>query len=113
MESTQFNHLKYYLQHQEAPPILDKEERQQLQKESKKYVYKDGILYKKKENNEERLLHVIQWHEIEPVLFLTHSHSLGGHFNSDTMLAKIRETYFWPQMRDDIRMYVQTCDQCQ
>ena len=29
------------------------------------------------------------------------------------MFNKIRDRYYWPQMYDDIRFYVQTCDSCQ
>jgi transposase InsO family protein len=37
----------------------------------------------------------------------------GAHLGIDAVFEKARERYYWPQMYDDIRDYVETCDICQ
>ncbi|KAL0402123.1 UNVERIFIED_CONTAM: Transposon Tf2-12 polyprotein [Sesamum latifolium] len=40
-------------------------------------------------------------------------HSLGGHQGEERTYALVQRAYFWPQMRDDVEMYVRTCLICQ
>jgi len=42
-----------------------------------------------------------------------HNDPLGGHFATDSMFSKINKRFYWPQMYEDIRQYVQKCDACQ
>jgi len=58
-------------------------------------------------------LKVIQKHEVEPILYLMHNHPIGVYLGTDKMFEKIRDKYFWPQMYQHIKNYVQTCDTCQ
>ncbi len=51
--------------------------------------------------------------EIEPILSLAHEHPLSGHFGLEATLTKLKERYYWPKMKNDIKSYIQTCDQCQ
>src|SRR5215471_12048203 len=44
---------------------------------------------------------------------MTHNDPTAGHFAVDIMFEKIRNRYYWPQFYDDIRTYVQACNQCQ
>ena len=37
----------------------------------------------------------------------------GAHLGVDTVFEKIKERYYWPQMYEDAREYVSTCDSCQ
>ena len=37
----------------------------------------------------------------------------AGHFGIEIMFNKIRERYYWPQMYNDIKEYVRSCDSCQ
>ncbi|CAG8821173.1 10492_t:CDS:1, partial [Gigaspora rosea] len=67
-------------------------ERKKLVQQSKTVELKDDILYKKENRNQKRLVRIAQESEVEPILFLTHTHPLGGHFNTRRMLKKIRET---------------------
>ncbi|HJU59934.1 MAG TPA: integrase zinc binding domain-containing protein, partial [Nitrososphaeraceae archaeon] len=76
-----------------------------------KYKLKEGKLYRLRPNNKELL--VVRRFEIEPILSLAHEHPLSGHFGVESTLTKIKERYYWPKMRNDIKSYIQTCDQCQ
>ena len=81
-----------------------------IEKYYDKYKIKEGKLIKIKPNKE---LKVLKRNEIEPILSLSHEHPLSGHFRLEATLTKLKERYYWPKMKDDIKSYIQTCDQCQ
>ncbi len=81
-----------------------------IEKYHRKYELKEGRLVKIRLNKE---LKVLKRNEIEPILSLVHEHPLSGHFGLEATLSKLKERYFWPKMKDDIKSYIQTYDQCQ
>ena len=42
-----------------------------------------------------------------------YSGGMVGHFFWDKTIAILREYYFWPQMLEDVRNFVQSCQVCQ
>ena len=42
-----------------------------------------------------------------------HNDPTAGHFAVDIMFDKIKSRYYWPQMYENIREYVKSCDSCQ
>ena len=112
MDSTNYCQLKLYLQTQQLPQNISTKDQQHLKHQAKHFILKENILYKKHKHNG-NLLKVLQKHELEPILYLTHNHPTGGHFGTDIMYNKIKNIYFWPQMYEDIRQYTKTCDSCQ
>jgi len=74
---------------------------------------KDNILFKKDKKNERKFYRVITKDELSTVLYMMHNDPTAGHFSTDNMFNKIRSRYYWPQMYEDIRQYVQKCDNCQ
>jgi len=94
---------------------LDKKNQQQIVKQSKFYFIKNGYLYKKnqRKERENNLLRVVRKFELDPILYMMHNDATSGHFSTDTMFEKIRQRYYWPQMYENIREYVKSCDQCQ
>ena len=38
---------------------------------------------------------------------------MAGHFGRDKTIAILREHYFWPQMSQDVKNFVQNCQVCQ
>lgn len=113
MDPIHYRHLLQYLDTKRLPSTLDEDQKRKLVKKSEFYEKHEGLLYKKDRRKDGNLLRVLRKHEIDPILFLVHTHPLGGHFNKDVMFEKTRDTYFWPQMYHDIRKYAQTCDACQ
>src|SRR5260363_402636 len=113
MEPSRYQQLKTYLPSYTIPCTFTTQQRRSLQAQSKFFEVKRGLVYKKDKHRKNRLLRVIQKYEVEPVVFLTHTHPLGGHLGKDIMFNKIRNKYYWPQMYEDIRDYVKTCDACQ
>ena len=78
-----------------------------IEKYHDKYKIKEGKLIKIKPNKE---LIVLKRNEMEPILSLSHEHLLSGHFRLEAILTKLKERYYWPKMKDDIKSYIQTCD---
>ena len=113
MDSTLYQHLKFYLQNQKLPDFIDSDQQKHIEKQSRFFVIKNNILFKQDRRDSNNYLKVLQKHEIEPILFLTHNHPLGGHFGTEAMFNKIRDLYYWPQMYVNIREYTKSCDSCQ
>ena len=42
-----------------------------------------------------------------------HSGGMVGHFGRDKTLSILREHYFWPQMSQDVKNFLQNCQVCQ
>ena len=81
-----------------------------IEKYHDKYKIKEGKLIKIKSNKE---LKVLKRNEMEFILSLSHEHPLSGYFELEATLTKLKERYYWPKMKNDVKSYIQTCDQCQ
>src|ERR1700743_2176877 len=75
------------------------------------FEVKNQLLYKK--TKEGRDLRVIKKDEIEAVLYMMHTHPIGGHFGIETTYEKIKGRFYWKGMLGDIKKYTQQCDACQ
>ena len=51
--------------------------------------------------------------QVEPILYHLHTDMNGAHLGTDAVIHKIKERYYWPQMGEDVKAYIQTCDICQ
>ncbi|GBC11726.1 protein NYNRIN-like [Rhizophagus irregularis DAOM 181602=DAOM 197198] len=78
--------------------------------ENPKFELKEAQLYRIKED---KLLKVIQKHEVEGLLYMMHDHELSAHFGIKAIQDKIRGKYWWNKMMKDIENYVKSCDRCQ
>src|ERR1041384_203126 len=74
----------------------------------KKYEEKFGRLYKR--NKEGRLIRVLKREEIDSVLWMMHNHPTGEHFGIENTYEKIKERYYWKNMKTDIEQYIKYCD---
>lgn len=113
MELLRYQLLKTYLIEHILPCILTPQEWQSIQAQSQFFEVKNGLIYKKDKYKINYLLKVIQRYEVEPILFLIHTHLLGEHFGIDIMFNKIHNRYYWSQIYTDIWRFVCTCDACQ
>ena len=104
------NNLFNYLNNQTFPNDFTSQQQQKLIKQSKYFAIKNNYLYKK---TNEKFIRVIRSHEMEAVLYMMHNDPTAGHFAVDIMFDKIKERYYWPQMYENIREYVRSCDSCQ
>jgi Integrase zinc binding domain/Integrase core domain len=113
MDLTEYQQLKQYITNQTLPENL--KDKNRIKSKSKFFKVQDNLLYKidRRKRTRGELIRVLQEHEIEPVLFMLHNHPLGGHLGVDIVFNKVRNLYFWPQMYDDIKDYIRSCDSCQ
>jgi hypothetical protein len=70
---------------------------------------RERIMY----NKEGKWLNVITKEESIEVLRKLHDHELSGHFGRDTTYNRIREKYYWKNMKKDIEEYIRKCEKCQ
>ena len=47
------------------------------------------------------------------ILHTLHTENLGAHLGQEAILNKLKERYYWPQMGETIKDYIQSCDTCQ
>src|SRR6266516_4610119 len=114
MDSQQYQNIFNYLSQQTIPTIINTpQQKRKFINSTKHFIIKNNLLYKKKQNNDNYFIKVIQRYELEPLLYMMHNDPTAGHFSTDIMFNKIKFQYYWPQMYEDIRAYVQTCDSCQ
>ena len=113
MDLLHYNNIFNYLQNNNLSEQLTTKEKEQIKRQSKFYIQKNGYLYKKDKRHEDQLLRVIRTHELKPILYMMHNDLTAGHFATDIMFEKIRNRYYWPQMYENIRQYVQACEPCQ
>src|SRR6266511_4404085 len=56
---------------------------------------------------------VLRKGQMEPILFLFHNDLTAGHFGATKTHAKIQRLYYWPNMYQEIKKYVESCHECQ
>jgi len=80
-----------------------------IEKEEK-YEWEKGVLYRKKEG---KRLQVIRRWEMEGVLYMMHDHPISAHFGVKATYEKIKERYYWKGIKEDVKVYVKSCNKCQ
>ena len=113
METQHYSNLYNYLVNKEYPIHFTSQQNLQLSKQAKHYKISNNFLYKIDKQQPNTLLRVIKQEELGALLFMMHNDPSSGHFKTDTMFAKIKTRYYWPQMYEAIRNYVKSCDACQ
>ena|SRR5688572_7345328 len=113
MDLTLYYQLLQYLDDLVIPETLDSTQIRSFKSKARSYCVINGLLYKKNRRNPLRPLRVVKPSEVETILYSFHSDPLAGHFGFDETYRSISEKYYWPQMENDIKQYVQSCDTCQ
>src|ERR1044072_4567087 len=112
MEHQLYQDVHQYLQNEAIPPQVDNPRTLKKWKNfCKHYQLVNQILYRKTKWSP--LAKVIKEGETTPLIFLYHNDPLAGHLGTTKVVQKIRLQYFWPQMYEEIRRYIQSCHQCQ
>ncbi|KAL0402126.1 UNVERIFIED_CONTAM: Transposon Tf2-11 polyprotein [Sesamum latifolium] len=76
---------------------------------ARQFWLEDGLLMTK-----ENLLYVPKGGDLRKSLISEcHDTLWAGHQGEERTYALVQRAYFWPQMRDDVEMYVRTCLICQ
>jgi hypothetical protein len=111
MDINHYNNLVNYLTDQTTPPHFNTQQKRQLEKQAKHYQLRNNLLYKLTRGQEN--IRVIRREELEPVLYMFHNDPTAAHAAREKMMDKMKIRYYWPQMYEDIRAYVESCDSCQ
>ena len=112
MDIQNYNNIFTYLTNPQQLSNLPVQQQQQIQKQSKNFQVQCELLYKIQPKTQ-KLLRVVRNFELDPVLYMFHNDPTAAHASKDKMFDKIKERYYWPQMFEDIKNYVITCDTCQ
>ena len=60
-----------------------------------------------------RWLNIISHDEKDTILFMLHDHPTSGHFGIEITYNRVKEKYYWPNMKKDIEKYIKSCEICQ
>ena len=71
------------------------------------FIIQDGILFKGSQ------LCIPRSSMRENLIKEKHSGGMAGHFGRDKTIAIISEHYYWPQLSQDVKKFVQSCRVCQ
>ena len=113
MDSDTYYQLTRYLDELTLPAEFTDTQRRSFKAKTKHYILINGLLYKRNRRNPQRPLRVIKLSEVEMILYSFHEDPLAGHFGFNETFRAISERYFWPQMGNDIKGHVKSCDICQ
>src|ERR1043165_479849 len=110
MDEQLYDNLKQYLTTLTFPDHVDRIQQIKVQRLSAQYVVKNDLLFKSIKGELKR---VILREQVESILYHLHQDLSAAHLGIDAVFEKARERYYWPQMYDDVRNYVNSCDTCQ
>jgi hypothetical protein len=110
MDEQLYQNLIHYLTTLTFMEGLNDKRKTHIQKTSTQYICRNNILYR---NTKEGLRRVIVKEQVEPILYHLHKDMNGAHLGVDAVVGKIKDRYYWPQMGEDVKEYIKTCDVCQ
>jgi hypothetical protein len=113
MEEIMYQNLMNYLMRNEYPSTSTNEQKKKFAKTAINYFERNGILYYKNRINIDNPLRVIISSNRDQILYNYHTSPLGGHFGIKHTIENIKQSYYWPGMGNDIRNYIESCDECQ
>jgi len=91
MNLDRYQHLYNYLETEQLPDDLSRDEQKQIMNQSQFFEIQHNLLYKQNRRNNNQPLRVIKWTEVEPVLYMMHKHPTGRYLGMNTMYDKINE----------------------
>lgn len=81
------------------------------------YELEDGLLYKlvmmRTNCNTKKKLINLPSTMIQDILHIYHSHPLSGHFGVNRTYLKVKNRFWWPNMKQSIVQYIKSCLPCQ
>src|SRR6266542_6433961 len=111
MDPAQYNELTRFLRNNKL--LFEKQNGKQKKKflaMARHFVWENDELQRK---TGKRKVKVLQNFQIIPLLQVLHDSLTAGHARVNKIFQIVQQRYYWPQMFEDIRSYVKTCDDCQ
>ncbi|GKU94659.1 hypothetical protein SLEP1_g8119 [Rubroshorea leprosula] len=104
------NPIREYLLNGTIPG--DKQEEMKLRRKASRYTLVGDILYKRSYSLP--LLRCLTPYEAEYALREVHEGVCGSHVGARTLAHKVlRQGYYWPNMQEDAKKFMQRCQKCQ
>lgn len=94
----------------EAPASSNVQDQRRFIQKATQYFTKDGKMWKKRK---EKLPLLVIFDHSRRLAILTEAHEGLGHRGEQAVFETIRERFYWPHLRVDIRHHVRSCHQCQ
>jgi len=113
MDIQTYDDLVTYLTTLEYPTGYSRKDRRRLIAKIRHLFVRDGQLYKRLKDPDAPPVRVLQANEVERILYNLHDDPMAGHFSFLGTYRRIAARYFWPQMGEDIKGYVEGCRMCQ
>ncbi|CAF4479818.1 unnamed protein product, partial [Rotaria sp. Silwood2] len=77
------------------------------------FIIQHGILYKLGSRDDTTIKLVYAPSKIIPeIMTAYHDHPLSGHFGTGRTWSMLRNTYYWPRMKDTVTSYIKSCNKC-
>jgi transposase InsO family protein len=113
MDPDTYRQYLLFLRDQTVPSQFTEEQVINFRKETNRYVLYNNLLYfpAPGRRHPEGFLRVLTFHEALEALKLCHNEA--GHMGVGATIRRLRQSYYWPQLEDDVRSYVKGCRECQ
>ena len=88
----------------------------QLANQSKSLEIKDGIICRRFElpkTGDHFFQQIIPQNMVHELFSSIHSSPTGGHLGVFKTTEKVRQRFYWPHFKDDIKIFISSCEQCQ
>ena len=110
MDEQLYQDLIHYLTTLTFMDGLTDKRKTHIRRISTQYICKNNVLYR---NTKEGIRKVILPKQVEPILYHLHRDMSGAHLGVDAVIGKIKDRYYWPQLGEDVKEYIRSCDICQ
>jgi hypothetical protein len=109
---TWYNHIAEFLNTQQMPLVLSKNEHRKIRVNSRHFTLISGHLYRRSADG--ILQRCVTYQDVPSILEACHDNVCGGHFSGRLTPQKaLHSGYFWPTMFVDAHTHAQCCDVCQ
>src|ERR1044071_1863184 len=107
MDLRLYRKIKQFLEEDKIPETVNNnKEKKKWRRLCTSYQVTEGTLYRKAKWP--HLTKVVKEGETAPIIFLYHNNPLAGHLEATKTLQKLKAQYFWLQMYEEIRRYIQS-----
>ena len=111
MNQKLYQEIKQFLEEDKIPETVNNSKEEKKQKKfCESYQAIERVFYKKVRWL--KLAKVVKYEETSPIIFLYYNDLLAEHLGAIKTLHKLKTQYYWPQMYEEVKRYIQSCHQC-
>src|ERR1044071_361734 len=110
MNINRYQQFLSFLKEKTIPEGLNDKELKQFHNEAEQYYAEGPRIFLKKESQK---IKVLKEDELDSILYMMHNHETAGHFRNEATYCRIKDRFWWKNMKTDIKNYLKACDVCQ